>query len=57
MPKSLETYDTQRITRLLLAFVDGLTNWCVRRSRRRFRQGNKAVLRACVSGPVICDGP
>ncbi|MCQ4205791.1 isoleucine--tRNA ligase [Streptomyces longispororuber] len=43
--KSLEAYDTQRAGKLLSAFVDDLSNWYVRRSRRRFWQGDKAALR------------
>ncbi|MEU3553104.1 isoleucine--tRNA ligase [Streptomyces fragilis] len=43
--KALEAYDTQRAGKLLSAFVDDLSNWYVRRSRRRFWQGDKAALR------------
>ncbi|GAA3306313.1 isoleucine--tRNA ligase [Streptomyces cinereospinus] len=43
--RSLEVYDTQRAGKLLSAFVDDLSNWYVRRSRRRFWQGDKAALR------------
>jgi isoleucyl-tRNA synthetase len=43
--QSLEAYDTQRAGKLLSAFVDDLSNWYVRRSRRRFWQGDKAALR------------
>src|SRR5690606_17219465 len=43
--KALEGYDTQRAGKLLSAFVDDLSNWYVRRSRRRFWQGDKAALR------------
>ncbi|MEV5594209.1 isoleucine--tRNA ligase [Streptomyces sp. NPDC052496] len=42
---ALETYDTQRAGKLLSSFVDDLSNWYVRRSRRRFWQGDKAALR------------
>lgn len=45
MTESLEAYDTQRAGKLLSAFVDDLSNWYVRRSRRRFWQGDKAALR------------
>ena len=41
----MEAYDTQRAGKLLSAFVDDLSNWYVRRSRRRFWQGDKAALR------------
>lgn len=41
----MESYDTQRAGKLLSAFVDDLSNWYVRRSRRRFWQGDAAALR------------
>ena len=37
-------YDTQRAGRLLTAYVDDLSNWYVRRSRRRFWRGDPAAL-------------
>ncbi|BDM67936.1 isoleucine--tRNA ligase [Streptomyces nigrescens] len=43
--ESLETFDTQRAGKLLSTFVDDLSNWYVRRSRRRFWQGDAAALR------------
>ncbi|BFO20725.1 hypothetical protein SHKM778_71130 [Streptomyces sp. KM77-8] len=43
--RALDGYDTQRAGKLLSAFVDDLSNWYVRRSRRRFWQGDKAALR------------
>ena len=43
--QAMEAYDTQRTGKLLSAFVDDLSNWYVRRSRRRFWQGDKAALR------------
>ncbi|MCB5910473.1 isoleucine--tRNA ligase [Streptomyces pinistramenti] len=43
--ESLEVYDTQRAGKLLSSFVDDLSNWYVRRSRRRFWQGDPAALR------------
>jgi isoleucyl-tRNA synthetase len=43
--QALEAYDTQQAGRLLSTFVDDLSNWYVRRSRRRFWLGNKAALR------------
>ncbi|MCZ4121571.1 isoleucine--tRNA ligase [Streptomyces sp. H39-S7] len=43
--ESLESYDTQRAGKLLSSFVDDLSNWYVRRSRRRFWQGDAAALR------------
>jgi isoleucyl-tRNA synthetase len=42
---ALENYDTQRAGKLLSTFVDDLSNWYVRRSRRRFWQGDPAALR------------
>ncbi|MGX1850859.1 isoleucine--tRNA ligase [Streptomyces sp. NPDC055299] len=42
---SLESFDTQRAGKLLSSFVDDLSNWYVRRSRRRFWQGDAAALR------------
>ncbi|MFJ6213976.1 isoleucine--tRNA ligase [Streptomyces sp. NPDC092296] len=41
---ALDGYDTQRAGKLLSAFVDDLSNWYVRRSRRRFWQGDPAAL-------------
>ncbi|GAA3172649.1 MULTISPECIES: isoleucine--tRNA ligase [Streptomyces] len=43
--EALEAYDTQRAGKLLSSFVDDLSNWYVRRSRRRFWQGEPAALR------------
>ncbi|MEQ4206018.1 isoleucine--tRNA ligase [Actinopolymorpha sp. B9G3] len=37
-------FDTQRIGQLLAAFVDDVSNWYVRRSRRRFWSGDPAAL-------------
>ena len=42
---ALDGFDTQRAGRLLTAFVDETSNWYVRRSRRRFWQGEPAALR------------
>jgi isoleucyl-tRNA synthetase len=39
-----EGFDTQRVGRLISAFVDDLSNWYVRRSRRRFWDGDPAAL-------------
>jgi isoleucyl-tRNA synthetase len=38
------SFDTQEVGRLLGAFVDDLSNWYVRRSRRRFWRGDPAAL-------------
>ncbi|MGY4971530.1 isoleucine--tRNA ligase [Streptomyces nigrescens] len=43
--ESLESFDTQRAGKVLSSFVDDLSNWYVRRSRRRFWQGDAAALR------------
>ncbi|WP_059009114.1 isoleucine--tRNA ligase [Streptomyces specialis] len=42
---AMENYDTQRTGKLISTFVDDLSNWYVRRSRRRFWQGDPAALR------------
>jgi isoleucyl-tRNA synthetase len=41
---ALEAFDTQRAGRLLATYVDDLSNWYVRRSRRRFWSGDPAAL-------------
>ncbi len=41
---ALESFDTQRAGRLLSTFIDDLSNWYVRRSRRRFWDGDPAAL-------------
>jgi isoleucyl-tRNA synthetase len=41
---ALDGFDTQRAGRLLSAFVDDLSNWYVRRSRRRFWEGDPSAL-------------
>ena len=42
--EALERFDTQRAGTLLAAYVDDLSNWYVRRSRRRFWDGDPAAL-------------
>ena len=42
--QALESFDTQRAGRLLAGFIDDLSNWYVRRSRRRFWDGDPAAL-------------
>jgi isoleucyl-tRNA synthetase len=41
---ALEDFDTQRAGRALSAYIDDLSNWYVRRSRRRFWDGDPAAL-------------
>ncbi len=41
---ALDSFDTQRAGALLASFVDDLSNWYVRRSRRRFWDGDPAAL-------------
>ena len=41
---AMEDFDTQRAGALLAAFVDDLSNWYVRRSRRRFWDGDPGAL-------------
>jgi isoleucyl-tRNA synthetase len=41
---ALEEFDTQRVGTRLSEFVDDLSNWYVRRSRRRFWDGDPAAL-------------
>jgi isoleucyl-tRNA synthetase len=41
---ALDGFDTQRAGARLTAFVDDLSNWYVRRSRRRFWNGDRAAL-------------
>ncbi len=41
---ALEAFDTQRAGALITQFVDDLSNWYVRRSRRRFWDGQPAAL-------------
>ncbi|WOQ17549.1 isoleucine--tRNA ligase [Raineyella sp. W15-4] len=41
---ALEAFDSQRAGQLLAEFVDNLSNWYVRRSRRRFWRGDDSAL-------------
>ncbi|WP_406287422.1 isoleucine--tRNA ligase [Embleya sp. NBC_00896] len=41
---AMEAFDTQRAGKALTAFVDDLSNWYVRRSRRRFWNADPAAL-------------
>ena len=42
--EAMERFDTQRAGTLVAAYVDDLSNWYVRRSRRRFWAGEAAAL-------------
>ena len=42
--KAYAAYDSQDAGRLIAAFIDDLSNWYVRRSRRRFWDGDTAAL-------------
>jgi isoleucyl-tRNA synthetase len=42
--EALENFDTQRVGTLLAGYVDDLSNWYVRRSRRRFWAGDPGAL-------------
>jgi len=42
--EALEAYDTQRAGKILSAYIDDLSNWYVRRSRRRFWAGDVSAL-------------
>ncbi len=42
--ESLEDFDTPRAGRAIAAYLDDLSNWYVRRSRRRFWDGDPAAL-------------
>ena len=41
---ALESFDTQRAGRAISSYIDDLSNWYVRRSRRRFWDGDPAAL-------------
>ena len=41
---AMAAFDTQEAGKLLAGFVDDLSNWYVRRSRRRFWRGDRAAL-------------
>lgn len=42
--EALNNFDTQRVGNLIAQFVDELSNWYVRRSRRRFWDGDEGAL-------------
>jgi len=57
---ALEEFDTQRAGRLLAGYVDDLSNWYVRRSRRRFWRGDPtalATLHECLSVVTLLMAP
>ena len=49
---AMEQFDTQRAGTLLSAYVDDLSNWYVRRSRRRFWDGDAGGLRDAARVPA-----
>src|SRR3954470_6475313 len=56
----LDAYDATRAGHALAAFLDDLSNWYVRRSRRRFWDGDPAAfatLRACLVGVAKLAAP
>src|SRR4051794_25013590 len=56
----LEAYDATRAGHALAAFLDDLSNWYVRRSRRRFWDGDAAAfatLRECLLGVAKLAAP
>lgn len=57
---ALAAFDTQRAGRLLAEFVDDLSNWYVRRSRRRFWEGDPdalATLHEALRTLTLCLAP
>ena len=57
---AMESFDTQRAGALLSAYVDDLSNWYVRRSRRRFWAGDAAALATlheCLYVVTLCLAP
>jgi isoleucyl-tRNA synthetase len=63
--RRMEAYDATGAGRLIEAFVDDLSNWYVRRNRRRFWRGSDredtraafATLHACLSGVALLVAP
>ena len=56
---ALEAFDTQRAGRVLTGYIDELSNWYVRRSRRRFWSGDPAALATlheCLARPDHAAG-
>lgn len=57
---SLANFDSQRAGKALAAFIDDLSNWYVRRSRRRFWEGDPsalATLHECVHTLTLLLAP
>lgn len=44
LTEALENFETQRVGAVINTFIDELSNWYVRRSRRRFWRGDDAAL-------------
>ncbi len=58
--EAYERFDTQRVGTLLAAYVDDLSNWYVRRSRRRFWAGEPgalATLHECLQAVTLLMAP
>ncbi len=58
--EALESFDTQRAGKVLAAFVEELSNWYVRRSRRRFWAGEPqalATLHECLRLVTLAMAP
>ncbi|MCH9815398.1 MAG: isoleucine--tRNA ligase [Actinomycetia bacterium] len=58
--QALETFDTQRAGQLLASFIEDLSNWYVRRSRRRFWDGDTnalATLHECLQMLTLALAP
>ena len=58
--QALEVFDTQRAGQLLASFIEDLSNWYVRRSRRRFWDGDPnalATLHECLQMLTLALAP
>jgi isoleucyl-tRNA synthetase len=58
--QALENFDTQKGGRLIAEFIDDLSNWYVRRTRRRFWDGDPsalATLHEAVEIVTLCMAP
>lgn len=58
--EALENFDTQRGGRLIAEFIDDLSNWYVRRTRRRFWDGDPAALATlheAIKTVTLCMAP